>query len=145
MWSLASGTVDTNSPYSYLMLSEYFAENCAVAEQDGTLVGFVTGFRPLEDPETLFIWQIAVDESVRGLGVGSRLLDAVVGRPQVPRLRYLEATVTPDNEPSKRLFRSFAESWGADCHEEVLFSRSDFPQDADESHDPEILFRIGAF
>lgn len=145
MWSLASETVDINSPYSYLMLGEYFAENCAVAEREGRLVGFVTGFTPPEDPETLFIWQIAVDESVRGLGVGSRLLDDVVGRPRVPRLRYLEATVTPGNEPSKRLFRSFAESWGAECHEEELFSRSDFPHDAGELHDPEIRFRIGAF
>lgn len=145
MWSLARATVDTNSPYSYLMLSEYFAENCAVAERDGNLVGFVTGFRPIEDPETLFIWQIAVDESVRGLGVGSRLLNEVVSRPQVPRLRYLEATVTPDNEPSKRLFRSFAENWGAECREEELFSRSDFPLDVGEPHDPEIRFRIGAF
>lgn len=145
MWFLARATVDTNSPYSYLMLSEYFAENCAVAELDGELVGFVTGFRPIDDPETLFIWQIAVDESARGLGVGSRLLNEVVSRPQVPRLRYLEATVTPDNEASKRLFRSFAESWGAECHEEELFSRADFPRDAGESHDPEIRFRIGAF
>lgn len=145
MWRLARQTVDTNSPYSYLMLGEYFAENCAVAEQDGKLVGLVTGFRPFEDPETLFIWQVAVDESVRGLGVGSRVLDDVVGRPRVPRIRYLEATVTPGNEPSKRLFRSFAERWKAECHEEVLFSPSDFPPDADEPHDPEIRFRIGAF
>lgn len=145
MWSLASETVDPNSPYSYLMLSEYFADNCAVAEREGSLVGFVTGFRPLEDPETLFIWQIAVDESVRGLGVGSRLLEDVVGRPRVPRLRYLEATVTPDNKASKRLFRSFAESLGTECHEEELFSRSDFPHDAGEVHEPEIRFRIGAF
>lgn len=145
MWRLARGTVDTNSPYSYLMLGEYFAENCAVAERDGEMVGFVTGFRPFEDPETLFIWQIAVDESVRGLGVGSRLLDDVVGRPRVPRLRYLEATVTPGNQPSKRLFRAFAERWKAECQEEELFARSDFPADAEETHDPEIRFRIGAF
>ena len=145
MWRLASETVDINSPYSYLMLGEYFAENCAVAEQDDELVGFVTGFRPFEDPETLFIWQIAVDESVRGHGVASRMLDDVTGRPRVPRLRYLEATVTPGNEASKKLFRAFAERWKAEYHEEELFSRSDFPRDANGSHDPEIRFRIGAF
>lgn len=143
MWRLAARTVDINSPYSYLLLGEYFAENCAVAELDGDLVGFVTGFRPFEDPETLFIWQIAVDQSVQGHGVASRLLDDVVGRPRVPRLRYLEATVTPDNGASKKLFRAFAERWKAECHEEELFSRSDFPPD--ETHEPEIRFRIGAF
>lgn len=145
MWRLAARTVDINSPYSYLMLGEYFAENCAVAERNGDLVGFVTGFRPFEDPETLFIWQIAVDESARGLGVASRLLDDVAGRPRVPRLRYLEATVTPGNAASKKLFRAFAERWKAECQEEVLFDRSDFPRDADEGHEPEIRFRIGAF
>ncbi len=143
MWRLARATVDANSPYSYLMLGEYFAENCAVAEQRGDLVGFVTGFRPLEDPETLFIWQIAVDPRVRGQGIGSKLLDHVASRPRVPRLRWLEATVTPDNEASQSLFRSFAERWQTDCHEEELFARSDFPPDAD--HEAEIRFRIGAF
>jgi L-2,4-diaminobutyric acid acetyltransferase len=145
MWRLASETVDTNSPYSYLMLGEYFAENCAVAERDGELVGFVTGFRPFEDPETLFIWQIAVSESVRGHGVASRLLDHVVERPRVPRLRYLEATVTPGNDASKRLFRAFAERWRTECLEEELFARGDFPRDGDDPHDAEFRFRIGAF
>lgn len=144
MWRLAAETVDTNSPYSYLMLGEYFADNCAVAERDGELVGFVTGFRPFEDPETLFIWQVAVDESVRGHGVASRLLDHVAERPRVPRLRYLEATVTPGNEPSKRLFRGFAQRWKTECHEEELFARSDFPREG-ERHEAEIRFRIGAF
>lgn len=127
------------------MLGEYFAENCAVAQRHGELVGFVTGFRPFEDPETLFIWQIAVDEVVRGHGVASLLLDDVAGRPRVPRLRYLEATVTPTNEASKKLFRSFADRWKAECHEEELFARSDFPPDTGEAHEPEIRFRIGAF
>lgn len=146
MWRLARETVDPNSPYSYLMLGEYFPDSCAVAVRDGDLVGFVTGFTPAVDPETLFVWQIAVADRARGNGLGSHLLDHVVNRPQVPRLRYLEATVTPSNEQSRRLFRAFAERWRTDCVEEDLFSEEDFPSgDGYPEHEREIRFRIGAF
>lgn len=143
MWRLADSTVDTNSPYSYLMLGEYFGGTCAVAEHQSRVVGFATGLNPADEPETLFIWQIAVDPSARGLGVASGLLDHLVSRPQVPRLRYVEATVTPSNEGSTSLFRSFARRWNTECVEEELFTADDFPEALD--HEPEVRFRIGAF
>ncbi|MPZ54687.1 MAG: diaminobutyrate acetyltransferase [Acidimicrobiia bacterium] len=144
MWRLARKSVDPNSPYSYLMLEEYFSDTCAVAELDDEMVGFVTGFRPFSHPETLFIWQIAVDESTQGMGIAGQLLDHVVKRPHVPRLRYLEATVTPSNEQSIRLFRGFARRWETECVEEELFADSDFPDDTSDNHEAEVRFRIGA-
>lgn len=143
MWQLAERSVDTNSPYSYLMLGEYFGGTCAVAESDERVIGFATGLNPAEEPETLFIWQIAVDPAARGSGVASGLLDHLVQRPQVPRLRFLEATVTPTNESSIGLFRSFAHRWNTECMEEELFGVDDFP-DATE-HEAEMRVRIGAF
>lgn len=142
MWRLARETVDPNSPYGYLMLTEYFADTCAVAEHEDGLAGFVTGFRRPDDPETLFIWQIAVSPAQRGRGLGSHLLDHVSTRPVVPRLRFLEATVTPSNTASASLFRRFAALRRAECVEETLFERNDFP---DREHEPEIRFRIGPF
>lgn len=142
MWRLADGAVDSNSPYSYLMLVEYLAGTCAVAvDDDGEIAGFVTGFRLPEDQSTLFIWQIAVSSKRRGLGIGAQLLDGVADRPMVPRLRYLEASVTPGNDASEGLFRAFAESRRTECVEEQLFEAADFPGD----HDPEVRFRIGPF
>lgn len=149
MWRLAEGAVDSNSPYSYLMLVEYFADTCAVAVvdgdgdggNDGELVGFVTGFRVPADPSTLFIWQIAVSPHRRGLGIGAKLLDGLADRSAVPRLRFLEATVTPGNDASEGLFRAFAAARGADCVEDDLFAATDFPG----SHDAEVRFRIGPF
>lgn len=142
MWKLAQGAVDTNSPYSYLMLCEYFAASCVVAERDGEVIGFVTGFRPPEDPSTLFIWQIVVGPAARGLGLGSRMLDHLADRPTTPPVTTLEATVTPANLASRNLFRGFARRRGVDCTETPAFAAADFPPDAG-SHEPEDRFRIG--
>lgn len=142
MWALADSAVDSNSPYSYLMMVEYLADTCAVAvTDDADIAGFVTGFRLPADPSTLFIWQIAVAPDHRGRGLGARLLDGVAQRPAVPRLRHLEASVTPGNRASQALFRAFAASRDAECEEELLFESADFPGD----HDPEVRFRIGPF
>ncbi len=144
MWRLASQAVDTNSPYSFLMLVEYLADTCAVAvDEEGATAGFVTGFRLPNDPETLFIWQIAVADTHRGIGLGTQLLRAVAERPAVPRLRFLEATVTPDNDASASLFRGFARDPDTECLEEALFETADFPGGHD--HDAEVRFRIGPF
>jgi L-2,4-diaminobutyric acid acetyltransferase len=141
MWQLADGAVDRNSPYSYLMLCEYFADTCAVAVRDEELVAFATGFRLPADAETLFIWQIVTGDAARGQGLASRLLDHLVDAPTVPRTRFLEATVTPGNAASLRLFRSFAERRDAECAESVLFDAGDFPG----SHEPEHRLHIGPF
>lgn len=141
MWHLADGAVDRNSPYSYLMLCEYFADTCAVGTVDDRVIAFATGFRLPTDVETIFIWQIVTSEDARASGIGSRMLDHLADRPIVPRLRYLEATVTPGNEASLRLFRGFATRRGAPCSEEPLFASEHFP----EPHEPEIRLRIGPF
>lgn len=140
MWALAETSVDPNSPYAYLMLGEFFSDTCAVAVSGDDLVGFVTGFRLPHDPETLFIWQIAVAGSTRGTGLGGRLLDEVVNRPSPPRVRHLSATVTPDNEASDRLFRAFAARWAAPCEVEAFFEDGDFPPG---DHAPELRYHIG--
>lgn len=140
MWQMARGAVDENSPYSYLMLCEYFADTCALAVLDGDPVGFVTGFRTPADPSTYFVWQIVVDPRARGLGVATGLLDEVTGRDTPVAVRHLEATVTPDNVASTRLFVGFADRWGVDCVTETLFEAEHF---GDTGHEAEIRFRIG--
>lgn len=140
MWHLARQAVDENSPYSYLMLCEYFADTCAVATLDDDLVGFVTGFRPPRELTTYFVWQVAVDPEARGFGIASQLLYEVTGRPWPVPVAHLEATVTPDNVASSRLFRGFAERHGVACEEDILFTRDHF---GGADHEPEIRYRIG--
>ncbi|MEU8621628.1 diaminobutyrate acetyltransferase [Streptomyces sp. NPDC048623] len=161
LWRIARGAegLDLNSPYSYLLWCRDFAATSAVARDgSGQPVGFVTGYLRPEAPGTLFVWQVAVDGSHRGTGVAGALLDALAerltaeGRGPV----RVEATVTPGNTASDRLFRSFARRRGAALTREVLFPADAFPDacDApavpdghedlpDPAHEPELLYRIG--
>ncbi|MGH9161150.1 MAG: diaminobutyrate acetyltransferase [Vicinamibacteraceae bacterium] len=134
--------LDLNSVYAYMLLCTHFADTCAIAEQDGRAVGFVSGY--LEPPTSgvLFIWQVAVSAGVRGRGVAKRLLEDILGRPACHRVQHLETTITPSNEASWALFRALARDRGTDVHDGVLFRREDFGTD---DHEEERLVRIGPF
>jgi L-2,4-diaminobutyric acid acetyltransferase len=132
--------LDLNSPYAYLLLCTHFADTCAVAERQGSLVGFVSGYRKPADPAVLFIWQVAVSPRGRGQGVGRGLLEEILSRPRHAAVRHLEATISPSNRPSWALFESFARKRGARCATTTLFREEDF---GDLEHDEEQLFRIG--
>jgi L-2,4-diaminobutyric acid acetyltransferase len=138
-WRLAAatGVLDVNSRYAYLLWCRDFAATSVVARRAGDLLGFVTGFRRPEEPSTLVVWQVAVDAAARGKGVAAAMLDTLFD--QVPGVDHLEATVTPDNTGSITLFSRFAERRGAPVHRSELFSA----ELLGDGHEPEILFRIG--
>ncbi|MER6095937.1 diaminobutyrate acetyltransferase [Streptomyces sp. NPDC001728] len=150
LWRIArdSGELDVNSPYSYLLWCRDFADTTAVARDSvGRPVGFVTGYLRPDDPRTLFVWQVAVDGSHRGTGVAGALLDSLAARVAAEHgLDRMEATVTPGNAPSDRMFRSYARRHGATVTQEVLFPATDFPGTPGSDgtgHEPEVLYRIG--
>lgn len=136
-----SGVLDLNSAYAYLVLCRDFAQTSVIAEDELGPAGFVMGFRPPPRPEALFVWQVGVAERARRAGLAGRMLTELVARTGV---RTLEATVTPTNEPSQRLFRGFARRLDVPCVESLSegFPRHLFP---DEGHEEEVLFRIGPF
>jgi L-2,4-diaminobutyric acid acetyltransferase len=138
LWALADSVgLDLNSPYAYVMWSDYFAGSSTVAEDgDGEIVGFVTGFVAPDSPDTLFVWQVGVAEAARGQGVGGRMLDDLLTRRSV---RWLEATVTPTNEASAALFQRTAHRHGADVERSTVYPADLFPGD----HEAEVRFRIG--
>lgn len=139
MWRIArdSGTLDLNTSYAYLMMARDFAATTRIAVQDGETVGFALGYQRPAAPETLFIWQIAVDASQRGKKVAGRLLDALLA--DLPQVTTLETTITADNAASQRLFASFAERHGASEEVLPLIEESHFP---DEGHGAELLHLI---
>jgi L-2,4-diaminobutyric acid acetyltransferase len=143
LWRIArdSAKLDLNSPYAYMLWCRDFAETSVVAREDGTAVGFVTGYRRPGEPDVGFVWQVAVDASQRGKGLAGKLLDALYTRLVATGVRYLETTITPDNEASIRLFTSFAKRWEASVETTGLFAGGDFPGDGE--HLPEELYRIG--
>src|SRR5690606_42164986 len=58
--------LDTNSVYCNLLQCSDFADTAIAAEDaNGQLVGFISGYRPPSRPDTLFVWQVAVDASMR--------------------------------------------------------------------------------
>lgn len=138
MWRLArsSGTLDENSSYAYLLFSRDFAQTSRIALVDGDPVGFVMGYLRPDAPERYFVWQIAVDERVRGRSIGGRLLDEAIA--SLPGVTVCETTITKDNLPSRYLFESFARRHSATVTSSPLFQAADFPDD----HDTEYLYVI---
>jgi L-2,4-diaminobutyric acid acetyltransferase len=143
IWRIArdSGKLDLNSSYAYLMWCHDFADTSAVARVDSEVVGFVIGYRRPSRPDTVVVWQIAVDASQRGRGTAGALLDALVERMVEQGVRHMETTITPDNDASNALFASLAKRWGATMDEAGTFDSGEFP----DEHESEVRFRIGPF
>lgn len=139
LWRMAteSQTLDVNTSYAYLLWCRDFGNTSLMAEIDGSPAGFVTGYVRPENPETLMIWQVAVDADHRGKGIARTLLDGVVDQ-LTPEVTRMETTITDDNEASIALFTSFAERRGATIRREDLFGDHHFP----DNHDAERLYTI---
>jgi L-2,4-diaminobutyric acid acetyltransferase len=86
-------------------------------------VGWISGYRPPHDPSTLFVWQVAVHAKARGTGLAAKMLLALLDRPGLRDVRFIRTTVTPDNEPSRALFRSVARRSDAPIREGGGFER----------------------
>jgi len=72
----------------------------------------------------------------------SRYLAEIVGRPQCQNIRYVQTTITEDNEASWAMFESFAKIVGAPTQREELFDRE---KHFNGQHASEILLTIGPF
>ncbi|MFJ2772942.1 diaminobutyrate acetyltransferase [Streptomyces sp. NPDC087300] len=144
IWRIArdSKVLDLNSSYSYLLWCRDFAATSVVARDDhGEVAGFITGYIRPEHPETLLVWQVAVDHDQRGRGLAGALLDGLTRKVAAGHpLRTVETTIAPSNTASERLFLSYARRHGTSVAREVLFDAGIFP---DEGHEPEVLYRIG--
>lgn len=144
IWQLIKDTnmLDLNSSYHYLLWADQFSDTSILVEDHGKLVGFVSGFIQPKNPDTLFIWQVAVDESARGKGLASRMLHKILKRDFCKNVQYVEATVTPSNEPSKKLFNGLARKLETECAVSDGYTADQFPGNG---HEAERLFRIGPF
>ncbi|MEX0729441.1 MAG: diaminobutyrate acetyltransferase [Aquisalimonadaceae bacterium] len=144
MWTVVkeSGVLDPNSAYMYLLLAKDFADTCIVAELNGKVVGFVSGYRPPQRPESIFLWQVGVDASIRGQGMGKRLVTAFLASRGARGARLLETTISPSNGASRALFKAIARDLDADLRVTEGFTEDDFPEGG---HEAEELYLIGPF
>lgn len=134
--------LDENSLYCNLLQCSHFAATSAAATSGDELVGFVSGYRIPARPDTLFVWQVAVDARARGQKLAQRLIRDILEREHNRDCRHLETTITPGNDASFGLFRSLARGLDAEIVERVMFERQSHFRDR---HDEEILLRIGPF
>jgi L-2,4-diaminobutyric acid acetyltransferase len=141
LWRLvqATGALEPNTPYAYLLLASDFGSTCLVAEQDGHVLGAVMGYHPPEQPRTAFVWQVGLMPALRGKGLGVELLQRWIALPANRQCEWVTATVADDNTASQALFKRFAAQHGAPCEVRPHFTADLFPME----HPAEPLYRIG--
>lgn len=153
--------LDVNSLYAYALLALHHTSTCFVAVRDGQLCGAVTGYVKPSQPDTYFLWQIAIAPNQQGSGLGSALLDHVARYClQQQNLQFLETTISPGNAASQRLFGRFAQRHQVACQQRPLLSSEELqavvlpetslseqglpPQElCPPAHEAEDLYRIG--
>ncbi len=134
--------LDPNSSYCNFLQCGHFADTSVAAELGGDLVGFISGYRIPSRPETLFIWQVAVDQRARGIGLASEMLRHILQRQPSGAVSHLETTIGEANEASWALFRRLARELDADLQQETWLDCDDHFQG---QHESEVLVRIGPF
>lgn len=132
--------LDPNSIYCNLLQCTHFADTCIVAEKDGAIEGWISGYRPPSDPEALFIWQVAIDERARGCGLGVAMLGTLIRRPAAASATRMLTTITRSNLASRRMFARFAQSHAADLRADPGF---DDKRHFGGGHESEELITIG--
>ncbi len=133
-----SGALDVNSMYLYYLLADHFSETCAIAHEGQRPAGFVTAYRLPKQPDTLFVWQVAVDPAFRGRKIGMSLLLALTKRAWASEIRRIQCTIAPSNAASRRLFRKCADALHGQWHEEPYLTEADLGQ----GHEAEPLITI---
>lgn len=129
--------VGLNSRYTYFLLAKDFSNTCVVAEHEGKIVGFSSGYMSPAKCDTFFNWEIVVDKNYRGNKLQKKML---LYQLKQTGAKYFEGTVNPSNKVSKQNYRELAKLMDAKCEETLLFSEEDFENDG---HEAEYLLKIG--
>lgn len=138
--------LDANSLYCNLLHCTHFASTSVAATMisgtpgDDRLLGFISAYIPPGQPDTLFVWQVAVAAEARGQGLAGRMLTSLLERPACAQVRYVDTTITPGNQASWALFESWASRRGASVSKSLHFECN---RHFEGRHDDEHLLRIG--
>jgi L-2,4-diaminobutyric acid acetyltransferase len=131
--------LDTNSSYCNLLQCSDFSDTSIVAvTPDNEVVGFISGYLPPQRPETLFVWQVALDEKWRGKGLARQMLSDLFERQT--NVSHLETTISPGNTASEHLFKRFFASQNMMVEKTVRFSQKTHFAN---KHPDEVLYRGG--
>lgn len=134
--------LDKNSLYCTLLLCSDFAATCLLADQAGTIVGWLSAYRRPTAPSCLFVWQVAVHPAFRRQGLGRRLITTLLCKPGHGDITHLAATVTAGNTASQALFASLARLLASPLAQRQHFDRVTHFRG---HHASEYLITIGPF
>lgn len=139
MWELAGKAgLDVNSSYSYLMMTKFFNDRCFVIKENDDVIGFVTGFILKDD--VYFVWQIAIDPDYQGNRLSQVLLQSAVETlMDKHQIKFIQATVSPDNKASMGLFKAISSKYNTFFAVKEGFTENHFPDDKPE----EKLIQVG--
>ncbi|WP_086480297.1 diaminobutyrate acetyltransferase [Oceanospirillum sanctuarii] len=137
-----SPPLDLNSSYCYMLCCSLWAETSVCAWDSDKLIGFVSAFIRPDQPEALFIWQVAVDESARGKQLAKRMIFEILKRPASQPAKVLHTTISPDNTASWRMFAGLTRA--LEC-ESRTFDFLDKELHFHGLHESEELLEIGPF
>ncbi len=126
-----------NSRYTYFLLARDFSKTCVVAEHDGKIVAFSSGYLPPDRPDTFFNWEVVVDKAYRGHNLQKRMFLEQILRTGA---KFFEGSINPSNKVSQKNFYELAQLLKTNCQEHILFTEEDFENDG---HEREILCTIG--
>jgi len=132
--------LDDNSSYCNLLQCSHFADSSVIALRGDEVAGFISGYPLPQQPDTLFIWQVAVSPESRGIGLASTMLSEILRRPELAQMRFLETTITEDNAASWALFNGLARRSSTQLERRILFDRQ---RHFSGEHASELLARIG--
>lgn len=133
--------LDLNSSYLYFLQASHFADTCVVAELGGELVGFVSAYYLPQEPRSLFVWQIAVDEKARGQGMAKRLLDELLANQKNSYVTEVICTISPSNKASQAVFKALAKRKQLELVVEPFLTEAHF---GSLGHEAEELYRLSA-
>lgn len=131
--------LDVNSEYLYILICHHFSKTSVIAEDGSKIVGLISAYLPPEQQDTLFIWQVATHKNYRKMGLAQKMAENILSRDYCDNVKYIEATVTPSNIPSRKFFESLAAGTYGNFNIESLFTKKHFSS----AHEPEDLIRIG--
>lgn len=141
IYSLAKKTkiLDVNSEYLYLLQTTHFKYTCCVAQIDNEVLGFVSGYIHPQHDDVLFIWQVGVDDALRGKNIAGQMISYLLKTNFLREIKYIHTTISPSNLASQRVFQKFAKKFNTTIKEEPMFEVKDFHN----AHENEVLYTVG--
>lgn len=136
---VASPPLAANSVYCNLLQCLHFSDTSVAAVSGDEIVGFISAYCPPNEPETLFVWQVVVAESLRGSGLAKQMLHWLIAQPGTEKATRLATTITLKNTATWALFDSFARDCGVIPAKHLLFQKE---HHFANQHDDEYLLRI---